>query len=82
MAVFRMDCWGESWDKKCFMGEADGHTAGIGSFDAFVCAAKQLCNDFPGLSFDYEKTTIRIHGELNDYWYERYQNVMFGNQEK
>ena len=44
--------------------------------------AKQLCNDFPCLSFDYDKTTIRIHGELNDYWYERYQNVMFGNQEK
>ena len=43
-------------------------------------AAKQLCNDFPGLSFDYDKTTIRIHGELNDYWYERYQNVMFGNK--
>jgi len=42
--------------------------------------AKQLCNDFPGLSFDYDKTIIRIHGELNDYWYERYQNVMFGNK--
>lgn len=42
--------------------------------------AKQLCCDFPGLTFDYEKTSIRIHGELNDYWYERYQNVMFGNK--
>ena len=44
--------------------------------------AKQLCNDFPGLAFDYGKTTIHIHGELNDYWYERYQAVMFGNQTK
>ena len=42
--------------------------------------AKQLCNDFPGLTFDYGKTTIHIHGVLNDYWYERYQAVMFGNQ--
>ena len=44
--------------------------------------AKQLCNDFPGLTFDYGKTTIHIYGELNDYWYERYQAVMFGNQTK
>lgn len=42
--------------------------------------AKQMCSDFPGLNFDYGKTTIRIYGELNDYWYERYQAVMFGNQ--
>ena len=44
--------------------------------------AKQMCVDFPGLKFDYEKTTIRIYGELNDYWYNRYQAVMFGNQDK
>ena len=41
--------------------------------------AKQLCNDFPGLNFDYNKNTIRIYGELNDYWHERYLAVMFGN---
>ena len=42
--------------------------------------AKQLCSEFPGLTFDYDKTTIRIHGELNDFWYEKYQAAMFGNQ--
>lgn len=42
--------------------------------------AKQLCTDFPGLSFDYDKTTIHIHGELNDFWYEKYQAAMFADK--
>lgn len=43
--------------------------------------AKQLCTDFPGLSFDYDKNTIHIHGELNDFWYEKYQKAMFAKQD-
>jgi len=42
--------------------------------------AKQLCSDFPGLRFDYNKTSIRIYGELNDFWYEKYQQTMFGKE--
>ncbi len=42
--------------------------------------AKQLCSDFPGLHFDYTKTSIRIYGELNDFWYEKYQQTMFGKE--
>lgn len=29
---------------------------------------------------DYYKMGNNIHGELNDYWYSRYQAVMFGNK--
>ena len=50
------------------------------TFAIYDTSTGKLCNDFPGLTFDYGKTTIHIHGELNDYWYERYQAVMFGNQ--
>ncbi|MBQ2690899.1 MAG: hypothetical protein IJF53_01935 [Clostridia bacterium] len=43
--------------------------------------AKKLCSDFPGLQCDYnDKTSIRIHGELNDFWYEKYQEAMFGKK--
>ena len=41
--------------------------------------AKKLCIDFPGLTFDYDDKTIRVHGELEDYWYEKYQEAMFGS---
>ena len=40
--------------------------------------AKKLCMDYPGLSFDYGEKTIRVYGELDDYWYEKYQEAMFG----
>jgi hypothetical protein len=41
--------------------------------------AKKLCADHPGLSFEYEdRKSIRISGELEDYWYEKYQQTMFG----
>ena len=43
--------------------------------------AKKLCMDYPGLSFEYGETTIRVFGELDDYWYEKYQKEMFGKQE-
>jgi hypothetical protein len=39
--------------------------------------AKNLCNDFPGLKFEYETMRIRIYGELNDYWYQKYNETMF-----
>ena len=39
--------------------------------------AKNLCNDFPGLKFEYETMRIRIYGELNDYWYQKYNEPMF-----
>ena len=42
--------------------------------------AKKLCSDFPGLKCDYDKTNIRIYGELNDFWYEKYQEAMFGKE--
>lgn len=40
--------------------------------------AQKLCSDFPGLKFDYNETSIRIYGELSDFWYEKYQEAMFG----
>lgn len=40
--------------------------------------AKKLCADYPGLSYEYGKESIRVFGELNDYWYEQYQETMFG----
>lgn len=42
--------------------------------------AKQLCTDFPGLDFEYGKESIRIYGELDDYWYAKYQKHMFGER--
>ena len=41
--------------------------------------AKKLCTDFPGLDFDYNKTEIKIFGELNDYWYDEFNKQMFMN---
>ena len=41
--------------------------------------AKQLCTEYPGLNFDYGTTEIRIYGELDDFWYNKYQEAMFGS---
>ena len=43
--------------------------------------AKKLCEDYPGLNLEYDKTTLRVFGELNEYWYEKYQQEMFGKDE-
>lgn len=43
--------------------------------------AKKLCTDYPGLNFEYNDTNIRVFGELNEYWYAKYQEEMFGEQE-
>jgi hypothetical protein len=43
--------------------------------------AQKLCGEYPGLSFEYEdRKSIRITGELEDYWYEKYQSEMFGKK--
>ena len=44
--------------------------------------ARKLCDDFPGLNFEYDEKEIRVFGELNEYWYEKYEKVMFGKGEE
>ena len=39
--------------------------------------AKHLCDLFPPLDFEYDDSRIRIHGELNDMWYERWCRAVF-----
>ena len=49
-------------------------------FDTLMyAAAVKLCGRFPGLRFDYGKSDIHIHGELNDYWFQRYNESVFDN---
>lgn len=40
--------------------------------------AQNLCAEYPGLDFEYSKNEIRIFGELDEYWYKKYQERMFG----
>lgn len=42
--------------------------------------ATKLCEKYPGLSFKYDTKEILIYGELNDYWYQQYQEAMFYNE--
>lgn len=44
--------------------------------------AKKLCADYPGLALECTNTTIRVYGELSEYWYEKYQEEMFGKPEE
>lgn len=44
--------------------------------------AKKLCQDYPGLDFDYNTTEIRVFGELDDFWYKKYQEEMFGKNDE
>lgn len=45
--------------------------------NAYV-TAKNLCVRFPGIECDYEdKKKIRIYGDLNDYWYEQFNKMVF-----
>jgi len=47
-------------------------------FDMYSYAtAQKICAKFPGLSFTYDDKEIRIQGELNDYWFEKYQTAVF-----
>ncbi len=43
--------------------------------------AKKLCIDYPGLSFEYGEKEIRVFGELDEHWYQKYQAAMFGKTE-
>lgn len=43
--------------------------------------AKKLCMDYPGLTFEYGERDIRVYGELDEFWYEKYQEEMFGKPE-
>lgn len=40
--------------------------------------AQNLCAEYPGLDFEYGDNVIRIFGELDEYWYKKYQERMFG----
>lgn len=42
--------------------------------------AQNLCAEYPGLDFEYGNTEIRIFGELDEYWYKKYQERMFGEE--
>lgn len=42
--------------------------------------ATKLCEKYPGLNFKYDTKEILIYGELNDYWYQQYQEAMFYNE--
>ncbi|MCC8076805.1 MAG: hypothetical protein LUC21_02945 [Oscillospiraceae bacterium] len=39
--------------------------------------AKKLCDDFPGLEFEYGEHEIKIFGELDDFWFQKYNETMF-----
>lgn len=55
------------------------HLTGSKLFDTVMYnTAKKLCIDYPGLSFEYDENDIRVFGELDEYWYEKYQESMFG----
>lgn len=55
------------------------HLTGSKLFDIVMYnTAKKLCQDYPGLTFDYGTTAIHVYGELNDTLYAKYQEEMFG----
>jgi len=39
--------------------------------------AKKMCEKFPGLKFETIPNAIRIFGELNDFWFDKYNKTMF-----
>lgn len=43
--------------------------------------AKKLCQDYPGLDFEYDMTAIYVYGQLDDEHYAKYQEEMFGKGE-
>lgn len=59
------------------------HLTGSKLFDMVMYnTATKLCQDYPGLQFEYSTTEIRVYGELEDYWYEKYQEAMFGDKKQ
>ncbi|MBQ1423820.1 MAG: hypothetical protein IIY96_05215 [Lachnospiraceae bacterium] len=39
--------------------------------------AKNICTKFPGLDYEIKKDHVRIHGSLNDYWYQEWLKYLF-----
>lgn len=39
--------------------------------------AKKLCDKFPGLEYEVEQTYVRIYGNLNEYWTEKFNAAVF-----
>lgn len=59
------------------------HLTGSKLFDMVMYnTATKLCQDYPGLQFEYGTTEIRVYGELEDFWYEKYQEAMFGEKKQ
>lgn len=47
-------------------------------FDLYTLAtAKKLVEKFPGLKYEFNDDEVRIFGELNDYWYDKYNEAVF-----
>lgn len=45
-------------------------------FDEYMYLdALKMCNLFPGLDCSRDEKTIRVFGELNDYWWDKYNKV-------
>lgn len=42
--------------------------------------AKKLCEDYPGLEFEYDIKNIYVYGQLDDEHYAKYQEEMFGKE--
>lgn len=42
--------------------------------------ARQLCEKYPGLNYEYDIKNILVFGELDDEAYARYQQEMFGDE--
>ena len=39
--------------------------------------AQRLCAKFIGLNYEVNDKSIRIYGELNDYWYNEFNKAVF-----
>lgn len=47
-------------------------------FDIHTMAvAKNLCDKFIGLDYKMEDTCVHIFGELNDYWFDKWNMALF-----
>jgi len=49
-----------------------------GSFifdECMYVGALRMCNLFPGLDFTKDENTIHVFGELNDYWWDKYNKA-------
>ena len=52
--------------------------SGSSLFDIHTIAtAKGLCDKFPPLVYELNDKTVRIYGELNDYWFKEWNKALF-----